>query len=192
MLVGGRGISSTGLSGRRTHEHAGRRRADSGGPADLGLLGVCHRGVVAGVAVPGGGARRRWVGVVGRWSAGAGHPVPDGAPCGSCAGGGLARLGPRGPRAPARLLRAGAPCEYDGRVARRRGLVDGSARPVPYYLGGAGTVHGASHGQEPDAAPRGRQADGANGARPGGHSRVRAAPPGRRTYRRNHRSSARR
>ena len=192
MLVGGRGISSTGPCGRRTHEHADWSRGHSRRPADVRLLGVCHRGVMAGIAVPGGGARRRWVGVVGRWSAGAGHPVPDGAPCGSCAGGGLARLGPRGPRAPARLLRASAPCEYDGRVARRCRLVDGSARPVPHYLGGAGTVHGASDGQEPDAAPRGRQADGANGARPSGHARVRAAPPGRRTYRRNHRSSARR
>ena len=186
MRVGGRGISSTGPSGRRTHEHADRSRGDSRRPVDVRLHGVCHRGVVAGVAVPGRGPRRGRVGVVGCRPAGPRDPVPDGAPCGRRAGAGLARLGPRRPRPPARLLRAGPAREYDGRFARRRGLVDDPDGEVPHHVGGAGTVHCQGDGQEPDAAPRGGQADGADGTGPGGHARVRAASPGRRTYRRDH------
>nr|DAR87031.1 MAG TPA: hypothetical protein [Caudoviricetes sp.] len=108
MLVGGRGISSTGPCGRRTHEHPDRSRGDSRRPVDVRLHGVCHRGVLAGVAVPGRGPRRGWVSGVGRWPAGPGHPVPDGPACGRRAGAGLARLGPRRPRTLA--SRSRAPC----------------------------------------------------------------------------------
>ena len=43
MLGGGRGISSTGPSGRRTHKHPTGAGEIPTRPADVRLHGVCHR-----------------------------------------------------------------------------------------------------------------------------------------------------